>query len=115
MLFRSAITIHSSNDPQVMVEVQSSFRDSVRAAGNGERLVQTYTDEREHSGQSGPELASAFDALAKWLDKGEKPSPKSIMEGCEALRASVAGPCRFQVSYEPKPFASRFYPRAETK
>ena len=110
-----AVTIHSINDPQVMVEVQSSYRDSVRASGNGERLVQAFTDETEHSGQSAPELASALAALAAWLDKGEKPTPKSIAAGCEALRASLAGPCRFHVDYEPKPFSTRFYPRPETR
>jgi pimeloyl-ACP methyl ester carboxylesterase len=110
-----AITIHSINDPQVMVEVQSSWRDAVRAAGNAERLVQTFTDEGEHSSQSAPELAAALGALAAWIDKGEKPSPKSIASGCETSRASLDGPCRFHVDYEPKPFWTRFYPRQETR
>src|SRR5262249_36148319 len=32
------ISIHSINDPQVVVEVQSHYRDAVQAAGNSERL-----------------------------------------------------------------------------
>ena len=110
-----AIALHSINDPQVMVEVQSSFRDAVRAAGAGDRLVQNFTDEREHSGQSAPELAAAFESLAHWIDKGEKPTPQSMAAGCETLRAAVGGPCRFHPDYQPKPFSTRFYPRAETR
>src|SRR5262249_41454003 len=49
------ISIHSINDPQVAVEVQTVYRGAVNAAGAGDRLVQAYTDERAHTQQSGPE------------------------------------------------------------
>jgi hypothetical protein len=38
------VTIHSINDPEVVVEQESAYRDVVRAAGSGDRLVQAFTD-----------------------------------------------------------------------
>ena len=32
-----------------------------------------------------------------------------------AMFAGFARHCRFHVDYEPKPFATQYYPRAETK
>ena len=105
------VSIHSINDPQVVVEVQSAYRDVVKAAGSGERLVQAFTDERAHTGQSAPELAAALDALMQWIEKGAKPTPQSIAAGCEELRPSLDGPCRYHPEFTPKPFSTRFYPR----
>jgi hypothetical protein len=47
------VSIHSINDPVVEVEVESAYRDLVKAAGSGERLVQAFTDEHAHVGQTG--------------------------------------------------------------
>jgi len=105
------VSIHSINDPQVVVEVQSAYRDVVKAAGSGERLVQAFTDERAHTGQSPPELAASLDALMQWIEKGTKPTANSIATGCEQLRASLDGPCRYHPEYAPKPYATRYYTR----
>jgi hypothetical protein len=105
------VSIHSINDPQVVVEAQSAYRDTVKAAGSGVRLVQAFTDERAHTGQSAPELAAALDALMQWIEKGVKPTPQSIAAGCDQLRASLDGPCRYHPEFTPKPFNTRFYPR----
>jgi hypothetical protein len=50
------VTIHSINDPQVVIEVESAYREAVTAAGSSDRLVQAYTDERGHVLQSPPEV-----------------------------------------------------------
>jgi len=105
------VSIHSINDPQVVVEAQSSYRDVVKAAGSADRLVQAFTDERAHTGQSAPEIAAAIDALMQWIEKGLKPTAQSIATACEELRASVVGPCRYHPEFTPKPFNTRFYPR----
>jgi hypothetical protein len=105
------VSIHSINDPQVVVEGQSAYRDVVKAAGSGDRLVQAFTDERAHTGQSPPELAAALDALMGWIEKGTKPTAQSIAAGCEQLRASLEGPCRYHPDYAPKPYATRYYTR----
>jgi hypothetical protein len=102
------VSIHSVNDPQVAVEVQSACRDAVSAGGSGGRLVQAFTDERAHTGQSAPELAAALDAVMQWIDKGTKPSPQSIAAACEALRTSLEGQCRYRPGFEPKPYGTRY-------
>ena len=105
------VSLHSINDPQVVVEVQSAYRDRVKAAGRDGLLVQAFTDERQHSGQSDPELAAALDALVQWIDKGTKPTPQSIATACEQKRTAFEGPCRYHPEYQPKPYSTRFYPR----
>jgi hypothetical protein len=105
------VSIHSINDPQVVVEGQSAYLDTVKAAGSASRLVQAFTDERGHTAQSAPELAAALDALMQWIDKGAKPTAQSIAAGCEQMRASLDGPCRYHPEYTPKPYATRYYMR----
>ena len=105
------VSIHSSNDPQVVVEAQSAYRDAVKAAGSGDRLVQAFTDERGHTAQSAPELAAGLDALMQWIENGAKPTAQSIATACEQMRTHVDGPCRYHPEYMPKPYASRYYAR----
>jgi hypothetical protein len=102
------ISIHSINDPQVAVEVQSQYRDAVQAAGNGERLVQAFTDERAHTLQSAPELAAGIDALMQWIEQGTKPSPQSIAASCQRLRVTNDGPCRYHPEFTPKGYETRY-------
>jgi hypothetical protein len=108
------ISIHSMNDPQVAVEVQTAYRDAVNAAGNGERLVQAYTDERAHTQQSKPELAASLDALMQWIEQGTKPSPQSIASTCQRLRVDIEGPCRWHPEFMPKVYDTRYARGAAT-
>jgi hypothetical protein len=108
------VTIHSINDPDVLVEEESAYRDVVRAAGSGNRLVQAFTDEHAHGGQSAPEFAAALDALMRWIEIGAKPTPQSIAAAYDELRASLDGPCRYHPEFTPKPLNTRFYPREIT-
>jgi hypothetical protein len=105
------VSIHSINDPQVVVEAQAAYRAAAERAGSGDRLVQAYTDERAHTGQSAPELAAALDGLMQWIEKGEKPTAQSIAAACLKFRASYDGPCSYHPDYSPRPYATRFYPR----
>jgi hypothetical protein len=105
------VSIHSINDPQVPVEQQAAYRDTVAAAGSTDRLVQAYTDERAHTGQSPPELAATLDALVQWVEKGTKPTAQSIAAACEQFRATIEGPCRWHPEFTPKPYGTKFYPR----
>src|SRR5262245_7606071 len=102
------ISLHSINDPQVVVEVQSHYRAAVQAAGNGERLVQAYTDERAHTAQSKPELAAGIDALMQWIEQGTKPTPQSIAASCQRLRVTIDGPCRYHPEFTPKGYETRY-------
>jgi hypothetical protein len=47
----------------------------------------------------------------QWIDKGAKPTAQSIAAGCEQMRASLDGPCRYHPEYTPKPYATRYYMR----
>ncbi len=109
------MSIHSINDPQVVVEVQSAYRDAVERAGSGDRLAQAFTDESEHTGQSAPELAAALDALMQWVEKGVKPTPQVIAAACERWRGTFDGPCRYHPDFLPKPYGTRFYPREASR
>jgi hypothetical protein len=109
------VSIHSINDPQVVVEVQSAYRAAVERAGSGERLVQAFTDEKLHTGQSAPELAAALDALMQWIEKGEKPTPQSIAAGCERTRSALDGRCSYHPEYSPKPYGTRYYSREASR
>jgi hypothetical protein len=108
------VSIHSINDPRAEVEVESAYRDIVNAAGSGDRLVQAFTDEHEHVGQSTPEVTAALDELMRWIETGAKPTPQSIAAACEELRASLNAPCRYHPEFTPKPLSTRFYPREIT-
>jgi hypothetical protein len=102
------VSIHSMNDPQAAVEAQHDYREYVRAKGNGNLLVQAYTDERGHTQQSAPELAASIDALMQWIEKGTRPSPQSIATACGRLRTTHEGLCRYRPEYEPKPLSTRY-------
>jgi len=115
MLPVPVVSIHSINDPQVIVEVQSAYRDTVNRAGNGDRLVQAYTDENEHFGQSVPELAAALDGLMQWIEKGIKPTPQTVATACKQLQATYDGLCRYHPEFEPKPYGTRYYSREASR
>jgi hypothetical protein len=109
------VSIHSINDPQVVVEVQSAYRAAVERAGSGERLMQAFTDEKLHTGQSVPELAAALDALMQWIEKGDKPTPQSIAAGCERERGALEGRCGYHPEFSPKPYSTRYYSREASR
>jgi hypothetical protein len=109
------VSIHSINDPQVVVEVQSAYREAVDRAGSGDRLVQAFTDESEHTGQSSPELAAALDVLMQWVEKGVKPTPQTIAAGCARWRGTFEGPCRYHPEFSPKPYGTRYYSREASR
>jgi hypothetical protein len=52
-----------------------------------------------------------FEALLRWIEQGEKPSPRSIATRCAELRPTAAAECKFVVDYAPRPLASRIPPR----
>nr|ACN58924.1 putative membrane protein [uncultured bacterium BLR7] len=102
------VSIHSLNDPQAAVEHQAEYAAKVKAAGKSDLLVQNYTDENIHVGQSQPEMASSINALQAWIDKGTKPTPQSIAAACESLKTAEDNRCRWHSDYQPKPLNTRF-------
>jgi hypothetical protein len=102
-----ALTVHAIEDPIAFVELESTFRDTVARAGHGDRLVQTFTADSEHSYLSDVQYLAAIDALLAWARRGEKPTPASVADRCKALEATAGAGCRFQPAYRPAPLAER--------
>ena len=105
------ISGHGIGDATVFVEGNDTLRQRMVAAGNGERLVQTFVDSGEHSYWGDAHYPPLFEALLNWVEKGQKPTPVGIADRCRQLRAAQPTECRFLPDYVPKPLASRVLPR----
>ncbi len=101
------ISLHAINDPTVFVEAQSAFRETMTAAGNGERLVQLFGDFDTHSYLSDPVYPTLVDALIAWVDRDQKPTPASLTAQCTALEARFPEPCKLLPDYTPRPLSAR--------
>lgn len=95
------ISMHAKNDPTAFVELEVLYRDTVAKAGNSDLLVQTFTDEDQHSKLSTPQYAALFAAMVDWIDHGRKPTPQSVAQSCETASKRYAEPCRFLIDYDP--------------
>jgi hypothetical protein len=105
------LTVHAVHDPVAFVELESQFRSTMQAAGTAERLVQTFSDDREHSYLSDPVYPTLVEALLKWVDEGRKPTPQGIAQRCVERQARYGAGCRFMPEYQPAPLDSRVTPR----
>jgi len=105
------LTTHAIDDPVAFVELDSAFLETMRSAGNAEHLVQTFTDEHEHSYLSDAEYPALMEALLAWVSKGEKPTPQQVADRCGALLPRFGGACHFVPDYRPAPLDQRVTPR----
>lgn len=105
------LTTHGIRDSTVFVEGNDTLRQRMVAAGNGDRLVQTYVDSGEHSYLGDAIYPPLFEALLQWVEKGEKPTPATIAQRCVSLRPEQPTQCRFLPDYVPRPLATRIAPR----
>lgn len=105
------LTGHGVGDATVFVEGNDTLRQRMAAAGNADRLVQTFVDSSEHSYWGDAMYPPLFDALLAWVDKGQKPTPASIADRCRQLRAAQPADCRFLPAYVAQPLGSRVLAR----
>lgn len=105
------LTTHGIRDSTVFVEGSDTLRQRMQAAGNGDRLVQTYVDSAEHSYLGDAIYPPLFEALLNWVEKGDKPTPAAIAQRCVSLRPAQPAQCRFLPDYVPRPLATRIAPR----
>jgi pimeloyl-ACP methyl ester carboxylesterase len=105
------LIVHGIGDATVFVEGSDTLRRRMDAAGNGGRLVQTFLDSTEHSYWGDAAYPPLFEALLRWVEQGDKPSPAGIADRCRQLRASAPAECRFVPGYAPQPLATRIAPR----
>lgn len=103
------LTVHGIHDPTAFVELESVFRETMIRAGNGDRLVQLFTDDGEHSYLSDAQYVTAMRALLTWVERGVKPTPRGMAEMCRALeeRFAPATGCRMRPDYAPRPLGAR--------
>lgn len=96
------LTIHGKADPTAFVSNEADYREVVAAAGRGDLLVQTFTDEAEHSRLSTPQYVALFQAMSAWLEEDRRPTPESVAALCEAAAPRYPGQvCRFDVDFVP--------------
>jgi pimeloyl-ACP methyl ester carboxylesterase len=107
------LTMHAKDDPTAFVELEAVFHDTVAQAGASGLLVQSFTNEHEHSKLATPEYAALFQAMMAWITKGQKPSPATLAAGCQAAVATYGEACHFDVGFKPPPLATRGYPRVK--
>jgi hypothetical protein len=105
------ITMHAIDDPTALVEYESAYKDAVAGAGNQARLLQTFTDEHEHSKLADPEYAALLDELMQWMASGAKPTAEQVAASCEQHAQQREGGCHFKTGYVPKPLFARVFPR----
>ncbi|MFM9370541.1 hypothetical protein [Streptomyces sp. Da 82-17] len=105
------LTLHAIDDPTAFVEHESAYRATLEGAGRDEHLVQTFTEEREHSGLSPAEYANSLAALDRWARTGDRPTPRSVAASCPAFDARYGTGCFYDPAYRPAPYASRVRPR----
>lgn len=105
------LTLHAIDDPTAFVEHESAYRASVTRAGNGRRLVQSFTRESEHSALSDSGYATAIDALQAWVSEGRRPSPRSLAAACPSYDETYRQGCFFDAAYRPTSYFSRVAPR----
>ncbi len=107
------LTLHAIGDPTAFVELEDTFRRAMEAGGSSARLVQAFTDHKEHSYLADAVYPAALAALLRWIDTGEKPTDASIAQQCKAMEATYGSGCGFQPGYRPAPLAARIAPRRD--
>ena len=105
------LSIHAIGDPTVHVEVDAAFKDTVAGAGASGLLVQSFTDEREHSKLATPQYVTLLRAMMEWIEQGKRPSPASLAAACERIAPAYQEACHFNPGYTPRPLDTRVYPR----
>lgn len=95
------LTLHARYDPTVSVGHEAMYRNTVAAAGRSDLLVQTFTSENLHSQLSSPEYVAVFDAMTRWLENGQRPSPTEIDGRCREIAERYTERCHFLPQFEP--------------
>ncbi len=101
LIVAPTLTIHAKHDPTAFVWHEALYRDRVTRAGRADLLVQTFTDEAEHSRLAAPEYVGLFQAMMRWLDAGERPTPEGVAALCRAAAPRYDGGCHFDTAFQP--------------
>lgn len=102
---------HAIHDPTAFVEMAHTFAQTMAAAGAGSRLVQVFTDEKQHSYWNDTDYVALMEQLLKWVEQGQRPTPATVLQACQRLQPQFGPGCRFVPDYQPRPLASRIAAR----
>lgn len=105
------LTVHGIEDATAFVEMQHRFAQTMAHGGSAARLVQTYSQDREHSYLSDASYVALLESLKRWLREGHKPTPAEVAAGCLAAQARFPSSCNFRPDYQPAPLETRVTPR----
>jgi dienelactone hydrolase len=105
------LTVHALHDPVAFVELEHQFRETMKAAGTADQLVQVYTEHTEHSYLAHAVYPAALQQLLTWAAGGPKPTQASVADTCKAQEATYGPGCRMVVGFEPLPLDRRVTPR----
>lgn len=105
------LSVHGIHDAVAFVELDAAFRQTMQRAGTADRLVQTFTDDSEHSYLADPVYPTLVDALLGWVKDGRKPTPDGIAAACKQAESTFGPGCRFQPAYQPGELDTRVTPR----
>lgn len=105
------LTLHAIDDPTAFVELEQVLHDTVAKAGKSALLVQTFTDEHEHSKLATPQYAALFRAMSAWIDHGAKPDAARLAALCADAVSVYGEACHFRPTYTPPTLANRSYVR----
>jgi hypothetical protein len=111
MLTVPTLTMHAEDDPTAFVELESTFHDTVVKAGRGALLVQSFTDEHEHSKLATPEYAALFRVMLSWIADGRKADVAALAAECADARKIYGDSCHFDPDFHPPALATRVYSR----
>ena len=103
------LTVHAVDDPTALVGLESTFAQRMAQLGSGDRLVQVFTADREHSYLADAEYVAAMASLLRWIEQGDKPAPQGIASACKALGDAFDAMrgCRFLADFRPPALALR--------
>jgi hypothetical protein len=107
------LTLHAEDDPTAFVELESVFHDTVARAGRDALLVQSFSDEHEHSKLATPEYAALFRAMMRWVTDGQRTTPAALAADCANARKIYGEDCHFDPDFHPQPLSSRVYARVK--
>jgi hypothetical protein len=103
------LTLHAVNDPVAFVELESFFRERMVAGGQGDNLVQVFTDDAEHSYLSDAQYVAAISTLLDWTKGGAKPTAAALAKRCSAVEPEFepSKGCRLVPDYRPAALSAR--------
>ena len=88
------LTVHALHDPTVSFDHEALYAETVAEAGRAHLLVQTATDEDQHSLLSAPQYVALLQALEGWIETGDRPGSATVQTLCHDADGTP-GACRF--------------------